>query len=90
VDPMFTIEYPDSLAFFGLNDEMRSQYGDFPIEIFSYAESDTLRREDYSADSERFKPLWRAESYKIDRGERKLLLSLFDVYAPETGDEFSY
>ena len=90
VDPMFTIEYPDSLAFFGLNDEMRSQYGDFPIENFSYAESDTLRREDYSADSERFKPLWRAESYKIDRGERKLLLSLFDVYAPETGDEFSY
>ena len=90
IDPMFTIEYPDSLAFFCLNDDMRSQYGDFPIENFTYAESDAFAAGDFAADSERFKPLWRAESYQIDRENRVLRLKLFDLYAQERYDEFSY
>ena len=90
VDPTFTLEHPDSLAFFGLDDDMRSQYGDFPIEDFSYAESDALHHEDYAADSRRFLPLWHAEAYTIDRSERKLRLTLFDLYAPETDDEFPF
>ncbi|MBQ1326184.1 MAG: hypothetical protein IIY52_09255 [Solobacterium sp.] len=90
VDPMFTVQYPDSLAFFGLTDEMREQYGDFPPENWSCAESDVLSHKDYAADNERFLPLWRAESYTIDRTERLLHLSLFDVYAPAETDEFRY
>ena len=90
VDPMVTIDYPDSPAFFGLTDVMREQYGDFPVEDFCIAESDALRREDYKAESERFLRLWRAESYRINRRERKLELTLFDLYAPETEDEFAY
>lgn len=90
VDPMFTVDYKDSLAFFCLTDEMREQYGDYPIENFSYAESDLLRHEDYAAYSERFKPLWRAESYTINRADKKMELSLFDVCLPAENDAFYY
>lgn len=89
-DPMFTIEYKDSLAFFGLNDAMREQYGDLPAADYSYGEIEVKDDGPYKVTDERFKRLWRAESYTIDRTARKLDLKLFDVYAPEESDEFYY
>ncbi|MBR4015688.1 MAG: transglutaminase domain-containing protein [Anaerotignum sp.] len=73
-DPTFTLAYKDSLAFFGLNDVMREQYGDFPAANFSFAESDLIR---YEADSKRFMPLWNAESYEIDRENKRIVLKSF-------------
>lgn len=90
VDPMFTVEYENSLAFFGLTDAMREQYGDFPRSAYSYGEVDVKDDALYKVDDERFKRLWRAESYAIDRDEHKLDLKLFDIYAPEKSDEFFY
>ena len=89
-DPMMSVDYPNSPAFFGMNDTIRDQYGDFDPEEFTYAESGVFTHEDFVCNSERFKRLWRAESYRILHNERKLELTLFDVYAPETEDEFLY
>ena len=63
-DPTLTLDHPDSLFFFGMNDLQRSYYGDFPEENYTFADSDTFR---ITADSDRFLPLWLAESYTIDQ-----------------------
>ncbi len=84
VDPTFTIEYPDSLAFFCLNDEMREQYGDMPREGYSIADSDRIH---YEMNSEKYRELWNAETYRIDPSERKIFMTLF--YSGEER-EFSY
>ena len=74
IDPTFTIDYKDSLAFFCLNDEMREQYGEMPRTGYTYAESDKIH---YEINSGRFKGLWNAESYEIDAKDRKIRMKEF-------------
>ncbi len=82
IDPMFTVTYPDSLFFFGMNDPQRAYYGDFPAENFTYADTAVLPREEYSVTSDRFAFFWLAESYTIDHLERKITIR--DVNTKET------
>lgn len=72
-DPTYTIEYPDSLYFFGMNDIQRSYYGDFPTDYFSYGDSDLLTYEQFKADDDRFKVFWLTESYEIDYLKRLII-----------------
>ena len=84
VDPTHTIDHKDSLAFFCLNDAMRLQYGDLDINSFSFAESSKIN---YRINSERFKDLWGAQTYTIDRTNRKIHMKTF--YKGED-KEYSY
>ena len=84
-DPTYTINYPDSLFFFGMTDTQREYYGDLPPENYSYAESDLPERETYRADDQRFLDLWLAESYEIDPVNRTIT-----VKEHETGKISTY
>ena len=77
IDPTYSVSYPDSLYFFGMNDRQREYYGDFPPESFTYADSDALGQAEYAADSRRFEPLWLAESYILDH--RKGVLTVTQI-----------
>ena len=72
IDPTYTITYPDSLFFFGMNDLQREYYGDFPPEWYSYGDIDLSAPETYAAEDDRFLNLWLAESYEIDHECRKI------------------
>ena len=70
IDPTYTLTYPDSLFFFGMNDLQREYYGDFPPEWYSYGDIDLSAPETYAAEDDRFLNLWLAESYEIDHACR--------------------
>lgn len=84
VDPTTTIDYKNSLAFFCLDDERREQYGNFDRKNFSFADSPKVH---YEINSKRFKDLWDAETYTIDRDNRKIHMKIF--YSGKEKD-FSY
>ena len=74
VDPTFTLQYKDSLAFFCIDDDMREQYGDFDADDFVYADSDIIH---YEIHDQKYKDLWGAESYTIDRENRIIYTETF-------------
>ena len=74
IDPTFTIDHKDSLAFFCLDDTMREQYGDFDMNNLTYADSSDIN---YKIQSDKYKELWGAEHYKIDHENRKIFLNIF-------------
>ena len=66
VDVTYSLNYPDSLFFFALDDKQREYYGDFNKNDFTYADNNVLKYDDYKADDRRFEKFWLAKSYKID------------------------
>ena len=74
VDPTFTIEHKDGLAFFCLDDERRAEYGDFNINDLNFSESDVVH---YTIDSKKYKELWNAETYTIDHEKRIINYTVF-------------
>ena len=84
IDPTLTIDHKESLAFFCLDDNMREQYGDFDMENLSYADSSKIN---YKIESDKYKDLWGAESYKIEHENKKIDMTIF--YSGEK-KEYSY
>jgi len=84
IDPTFTIDHKNSLAFFCLDDMMRERYGDFDMENLSYADSSKIN---YKIQNEKFKELWGAELYTIDHEKRKINMTIF--YSGEN-KEYNY
>lgn len=74
VDPTFTIQYQDGLAFFCIDDEMREQYGNFDMEDLSIADSSKIK---YKINSKKYKDLWAAENYTIDHKKRTIEMTIF-------------
>ena len=84
IDPTFTIDHKDSLAFFCLDDTMREQYGNFDMQNLVYADSSQIK---YKIQSKKYKELWGAENYTIDHEKRKINMTIF--YSGET-KEYDY
>lgn len=73
MDPTFELDTVVGLEYFGMTDKKREEEGDYPIEFFNVAEVNGLDQAAYSAENDRFAPLWNTSWYELDR-ERNVIL----------------